>query len=66
VLEALSEFHKKKEAATLAALMSAKTPEEAFAIACEYKGLLAFVREADANVKAGDYALRQIEEEETD
>jgi hypothetical protein len=63
-LEALSDYRAKKEAVTLATLISARTPNEAYAAACEYKGMMAFVRDAEANVKVGNYAMTQIIEEE--
>jgi hypothetical protein len=63
VLAALSGFRSKREASALAALANAKTPEEAYAAACEYRGMLAFTREAEAAVKIGDAALNQMKEE---
>lgn len=64
MLEALSEFRSKKTSAVLATLMSAQNPDEAYRVACEYKGMLTFVREAEANVKVGGAAMELLEEEE--
>jgi hypothetical protein len=63
-LEALSDYRAKKEAVALAELISARTPDEAYAAACAYKGMMGFVRDAEASVKIGAYAMTQIIEEE--
>jgi hypothetical protein len=60
----LESWRAKKEASLLAELKNAKTPDEAFAVACSYRALKGFFSEAAGFVAIGESAAKELMKEE--
>jgi hypothetical protein len=63
VLEDLSEFFEGKRASLIAKLAVSKTPDEAFEVSCEYRALMALIREAEAAASVGRMAAEELMKE---
>ena len=64
VLEELDRYKERKEKQILAGLARAKAPDEAFALACEYRALSEIMAGARADIAVGDAAMKNLLEEE--
>jgi hypothetical protein len=56
----LEEFLKERGAVALAGLLSAKTPDDAYRAACEYKAAYALTGKLEAAVSAGEAAKEEL------
>ncbi|MDR1979549.1 MAG: hypothetical protein LBQ42_12515 [Synergistaceae bacterium] len=59
-MDELKEFLSGKREALAGAMANAKTPDEAYWAACQYRALAAFVSEANASIAVGDRAVKEL------
>lgn len=63
ILEELELYRLDKGAAISARLATARTPDEAYAVACEHKALVGLLNELKARITVGQQATDKIIEE---
>jgi hypothetical protein len=62
VLEELDGFLQRKGNALVSAMVKARTPEDAYGIACEYRILMEFIGEANSDIVIGGNAAKELME----